>query len=68
LVGDHLPVIIKLSEPEKTEEIHSGYIAERTGTNTGLHAACRSLLTSDMIDDDVVASRDRVVTGQGCRV
>jgi len=62
LGSDHLPVIIKLNEPAIVEEVAIPQWSYSRADWDNYKAACRSLLTSDIIDDDVVASRDRVVT------
>ena len=64
LGSDHLPVIIGLNEPAVVELSTPQWSYSRADWDK-YKAACRrpTLLTSDMIDDDIVASRDRVVAG-----
>jgi len=59
--SDYLPIIIKLNEASMTEETAVPQWSYQRADWDSLKNICRTLLTTDVIDDDVLASRDRVV-------
>ena len=62
LGSDHLPIIIRLHEPAIREEMAVPQWSYRRADWDNFKTVCRTLLTTDIIDADVVASRDRVVS------
>ena len=63
LGSDHLPVVITLNDPAIAEEVTIPQWLYCRADWDNYKAACRCLLKPDIIDDDVAASRDRVVYG-----
>ena len=63
LGSDHLPVVITLNDPAIAEEVTIPQWLYCRADWDNYKAACRCLLKPHIIDDDVAASRDRVVYG-----
>ena len=59
--SDHLPVIIKLCDPAIIEDAYIPQWCYRRANWDGFKKDCQRLMTSDLVDDDVTASQDRLV-------
>ena len=60
--SDHLPVIITLSDPAIAEDTHQPQWCYRRANWDGFKKDCQRLMTTDLVDEDVIASRDRLVS------
>jgi len=60
LGSDHIPIIIKLNEAAITEVAMPQWSYQRVDWDS-FKTICHTLLTTDVIGDNVVSSRDRVV-------
>jgi len=61
--SDHLPVIINLSDKATTEDTGILQWCYRRANWDGFKKDCRELITSELVDDDIIASRHQLING-----